>query len=122
MKKFFAASMAVAVSLTAFSALAADDGEKAFKACKACHKLDKNATGPMLGGVVGRAAGTAEGFAYSDAVKNSGITWTEENLAKWLDKSAGGPKAMIPGTKMAFAGLKKPEDIKAVIEYIKSAH
>jgi len=123
MNKFFAASMALAVALTAGNAMAEGDakkGEKVFKKCKACHKLDKHATGPKLGGVFGRAAGTAEGYdKYSDALKASGITWNEETLAQWLNKKTKGPKGMVKGTKMAFAGLKKEKDINNLIAYLK---
>jgi cytochrome c len=92
-------------------------GEQVFKKCTPCHNVDNktNKIGPYLQGVVGRKAGTAEGFNYSDAVKNSGITWTEDNLEKWLEN----PKAFIPGNKMAFPGLPKKEDRDNVIAYLK---
>lgn len=91
-------------------------GEKVFNQCKACHTIEagKNRVGPSLHGVVGRAAGTAEGFQYSPAMKSSGLTWTPENLDKYLTD----PKALVPGNKMAFAGLKKPEDRANVIAYL----
>lgn len=91
-------------------------GEKVFTQCKACHTVEagKNRVGPSLHGVVGRPAGMVEGFAYSPAMKNSGTTWTPEALDKYL----GDPKGTIPGNKMAFAGLKKPEDRTNVIAYL----
>lgn len=91
-------------------------GEKVFNQCKACHTVEagKNRVGPSLHGVVGRKAASVEGFKYSDAMKNSGLTWTPENLDKYL----ASPKGDVPGNKMAFAGLKKPEDRANVIAYL----
>jgi cytochrome c len=110
-----------AALLAATPALAADPeaGEKVFKKCQTCHdaKAEKNKVGPYLKGVVGRKAGSAEGFKYSDAMKNSGITWTEDNLATYLKD----PKGFIKGNKMAFPGLKKDEEVADVIAYLKQA-
>lgn len=91
-------------------------GEKVFNQCKACHTVQagQNRVGPSLFGVVGRKAGTAEGFAYSPAMKGANLTWTPENLDKYLTD----PKALVPGNKMAFPGLKKPEDRANVIAYL----
>lgn len=90
-------------------------GEKVFNKCKACHKLDgTNATGPHLDGVVNRPIGSVEGFGYSDAMKNHGGTWDPETLSHFLEN----PKGYVPGTKMSFAGLKKPEDRANVIAYL----
>jgi cytochrome c len=91
-------------------------GEKVFNQCKACHTIEagKNRVGPSLHGVVGRPAGSVEGFQYSPAMKSSGLTWTPEALDKYLTD----PKAAVPGNKMAFAGLKKPEDRANVIAYL----
>lgn len=91
-------------------------GEKVFRQCAACHALQAgvNRTGPSLHGIVGRKAGSVEGFRYSDANKNSGKVWTEENMFTYLEN----PRGVIPGTIMAFAGLKKPEDRVNVIAYI----
>ena len=91
-------------------------GEKVFNQCKACHTVEagKNRVGPSLHGVVGRKAGTVEGFNYSPAMKEYGQTWTPENLDKYLSD----PKGAIPGNKMAFAGLKKPEDRANVIAWL----
>lgn len=91
-------------------------GEKVFNQCKACHSLKagENRVGPSLAGVIGRQAGMVEGYKYSEPMKNSKVTWTPENLEKYL----ADPKAFIPGNKMAFAGLKKPEDRKNVLAYL----
>ncbi|MFC3119621.1 c-type cytochrome [Jhaorihella thermophila] len=89
-----------------------------FKKCKACHKVDdsgKNGIGPNLFGVVGRAVASVEGFKYSEAMAALGGTWDEKNA---LTPSLRPPKKVVPGNKMAFAGLKKAEDRAAVIAYI----
>jgi cytochrome c len=93
-------------------------GEKVFLKCKACHQVGegaKDAVGPVLNGVVGRKAGTYPDYSYSDANKNSGITWDEATLKDYLKN----PRAKVPGTKMIFAGLSKDEDIDNVIAYLK---
>lgn len=91
-------------------------GEKVFNQCKACHTVEagKNRVGPSLHGVVGRKAGAVEGFKYSDAMQKSDVVWTPENLDKYL----ADPRGFIPGNKMAFAGVKKPEDRQNVIAYL----
>ncbi len=93
-------------------------GEKTFKVCKACHQIGetaKNFVGPALNGIVGRKAGTYPGYNYSDANKNSGLTWDEATLTKYLHA----PREVVPGTKMAFPGLPKDEDVANVIAYLK---
>ena len=114
---------AIALTLVPAVAMAEGDpakGKKVFNKCKACHFVDKekNKVGPYLKGVVGRKAAAVEKFKYSKAMKKKaeeGLVWTEENLAKYLKA----PKKFIPGNKMAFAGLKKDEDIANVIAYLK---
>jgi cytochrome c2 len=93
-------------------------GKKVFKKCKACHVVnkEKNRVGPHLVNIVGRPSGSVEGFKYSKAMKDVGIDWTAENLAKYLAK----PKEFIPGNKMAFAGLRKESQIVDVIAYMES--
>lgn len=93
-------------------------GEKVFLKCRACHQVGetaKNAVGPKLNGLFGRKAGTIEGFSYSDANKNSGITWDEATFREYIKD----PKAKIPGTKMVFVGLKVDREIDDVIAYLK---
>ena len=93
-------------------------GEKVFKKCRSCHTVDKggkNKIGPNLWEVVNSEAGKRAGFSYSKAMAAKGGTWTYENLAAFLAK----PKAYLPGTKMAFAGLKKAKDRASVIAYLR---
>lgn len=92
-------------------------GELLFKRCRACHSTTEgqNKVGPSLHGVVGRKAGTAPGYKYSQAMLDSDITWSEEMLDKWLS----GPKALVPGTKMIFPGFPSAEDRADVIAYLK---
>ena len=97
-------------------------GEKVFNKCKACHQIGpdaKNLVGPMLTGIVGREIASVEGFKYSDAMvekKAEGFVWTEDNLTAYLEN----PKKFIPGNKMTFPGLKKPEERANVIAYLAS--
>lgn len=90
-------------------------GEKVFGKCKACHKIDgTNSTGPHLNGVVNRAPASVADFSYSDAMKGVTEPWTPEHLYAFLKS----PKTVVPGTKMGFAGLSKPEDRANVIAYL----
>ena len=109
------------LTILSTGAVAEEPGETVFKKnCAVCHTLDagKNKIGPSLAGVVGRKAGGVPGFAYSAANKNSGDTWDEQTLDTYLTD----PRKFMPGTKMVFAGLKNPEDRKALIEYLKEQH
>ena len=93
-------------------------GEKVFGQCKTCHVAEKgvNRVGPSLWGVVGRPAGSIANFKYSPANKNSGLTWSEDQLFTYLEA----PQKVVKGTYMAFAGLKKPQDRADVIAYLKT--
>ena len=92
-------------------------GEKTFGKCKACHKIDgTNSTGPHLNGVIARAPGAVEGFAYSEAMLAVAEPWTPDHLNTFLTA----PKAAVPGTKMSFAGLPKVEDRANVIAYLET--
>lgn len=100
-----------------FAAADPAKGEKAFKACKACHKLEDgaNSTGPYLYGVVDRPMATAAGFGYSDALLAlQGGTWTPDELQKYLTN----PKEYAPGNKMTYKGMKKIEDRANLIAYL----
>ena len=117
----FLAVMSVATFTTNSSqAQDAAAGEKVFTKCKACHvaDADTNKIGPSLQGVIGRIAGTHPDFKYSEAMiaaGASGVKWDEPTLTAYLHD----PKALVKGTKMAFAGLKKDEDVANVIAYLK---
>jgi len=99
-----------------------ESGEKVFKKCKACHQVGdgaKNRSGPVLTGIVGRAAGSVEGFKYSKplmAMAEEGLVWDAANLQEFLAK----PKAFMKGTKMSFAGLKSDDDLAAITAYLGS--
>ncbi|MFM9978302.1 MAG: c-type cytochrome [Sphingomonadaceae bacterium] len=103
--------------LANFTADAAN-GEKAFAVCKTCHAVEpgKNMVGPSLHGLIGRTSGTIAGFNYTAANKNSGIVWTEDKLFQYLEA----PKRIIPGTKMAYTGLKDAQKRADVIAYLKT--
>jgi cytochrome c len=92
-------------------------GEKTFRQCAACHKLEpgKHGIGPSLHGVSGRAAGSAAGYNASGQMKKSGLVWNDQNLADYLEN----PRKKVPGTKMTYAGLRKPQDRANVIAHIK---
>lgn len=93
-------------------------GEKVFGVCKMCHQIGagaKNAVGPVLNGVIGRKAGSVAGYSYSDANKNSGITWDEATFREYIKD----PKAKIPGTKMIYAGLKDEQKTNDLVAFLK---
>ena len=97
----------------------AEAGEKVFNKCKACHVADEpqNRVGPHLVGLFGRQAGSVEGFKYSDAMKESGVTWDEETIAECI----ADPRGYIKGNRMAFVGLKDEQEIADLIAYLKEA-
>ena len=120
--KAFSMLSATAVILAALtgSALAAGDaasGEKVFSKCKACHKVGegaKNGIAPELNGLDGRKAASVEGYNYSDAMKESGITWNEASFLEFIKN----PKAKVPGTKMVFQGLPSDKEAADVWAYL----
>jgi cytochrome c len=98
---------------------AAQDGQAVFRRqCAACHATEagQNKIGPTVHGVAGNKAASVPGFAYSDALKNANLTWTDDTLEKYL----ADPKGAVPGGKMVFAGLKNPAEAKAVVDYLKT--
>ncbi len=102
-----------------FSLADAAKGEQVFKKCTACHNADPgggNALGPALYGVMGNPVAGHPGFAFSDALKSKGGTWTWEAMSDWLKN----PKAFAPNTKMTFAGLSKPQDRADVMVFLNS--
>jgi len=111
-----AAALTLALSQTARADGDAAKGEKVFGKCKACHEIasDKNKVGPTLHGVIGRKAGTVPGFKYSEAMAGADVTWDATTIAEYVAK----PKEFVPGNKMAFAGLKKEDEIEDLVAYI----
>ena len=119
---FAALASAVLFAVPAHAAGDAAAGEKVFAQCKACHENEKgvNKVGPTLKGVVGRKAASVADYKYSAAMVKKGeegVVWDEATLTEYLPN----PKAFVPGTKMAFGGLKKPDDVANVIAYL-AAH
>lgn len=115
--------IALALTLIASPASAEGDrdaGERVFKKCQACHLIgDKTGrkTGPTLNDMFGRAAASVEDFKYSPAMiakGEEGLVWTPENFAEYIDN----PRKYVPRTKMAFAGVKKPEDVANLIAFL----
>ena len=95
------------------------NGKTLFVRCAVCHKTAKdagNGLGPNLFAIGGRKAGTVASFAYSDAMKNSAITWSEEKLEAYITN----PKAVVPGNRMAFAGLSNPAQVNDIVAYLMS--
>lgn len=93
-------------------------GEKSFSKCRPCHMIGENAkngVGPVLNGVIGRPAGTVEGYNYSPANKGSGLTWDDATFLEYI----AAPNAKIKGTKMAFAGIKDPVEAANLLAYLK---
>lgn len=118
MRVLIVAGLWVLTSTTASPAQDAAAGEKVFAVCKACHQIGetaKNAVGPVLNGVIGRKAGTYPGYAYSDANKNSGLTWDEPTFREYIKD----PRAKVPGTKMIYAGLKDEQKATDLLAFLK---
>jgi cytochrome c len=93
-------------------------GENSFKKCAPCHAVGegaKNKVGPLLNGLEARKTGTIEGYTYSEANKNSGLTWDEATFMDYIKD----PRAKIPGTKMVFAGIKNENEAKSLWAYLK---
>lgn len=125
MKTYIKIGMLSAALFWSASAYAEGDaahGEQVFKQCKVCHAVGPGAkagVGPAQNNVVGSKAGTRAGYNYSPAMKEAGekgIIWDEATLDKYLEN----PKAMVPGTKMIFPGLKSEKDRQDVIAYLKT--
>ena len=124
-KQFSKVTVSMVMLLIALSSASAADlkkGKKVFNKCKACHTLveNKHRIGPSLHGIYGRKAGVASKYKFSRAMKkagNSGLVWDDKSLAKYLSK----PRSFIKGTKMAFAGIKKPRDMENLLAFLKEA-
>jgi len=118
---FLAAVFALVLSYAGQASAEGDParGEKVFRKCLACHTLEPGARkiGPSLYGVIGREAGTLEGFRYSPAMQRADFVWTEERIMEYLEN----PRQYVPGNRMAFVGLRNPQDREDVIAYLKQA-
>ena len=113
------ALVTIAMASTIHAAQAGDvaTGEQSFKKCLPCHSIGegaKNKVGPELNGIAGRHSGIAPGYNYSDANKNSGITWNEQTFKEYIKD----PRAKIPGTKMTFAGIKNAKEADDLWDYL----
>ena len=120
-KLTLSALVVIASSSLASAALAQDAaaGKTSFNKCLPCHSIGegaKNKVGPELNGLDGRHSGTAADYSYSDANKNSGITWGEAQFKEYIKD----PKAKIPGTKMTFAGIKNENEVNNLWAYVSS--
>jgi cytochrome c len=118
MKRVLIAALALAGSIATASAQDVDAGETSFKKCAPCHDIGEDAqnkVGPVLNGLDGRKAGTYEGYNYSDANKNSGITWNEASFKEYIKD----PRGKVPGTKMIFPGVKNEQEVDNLWAYIK---
>ena len=106
------------MSTTAAYAQDVENGQQVFRQCRACHQVGetaKNTVGPVLNGLFGRKSGTIEGYSYSDANKNSGLTWNKDVFLEYIKD----PRAKIPGTKMIFPGIKNESEAKSLWAYLK---
>ena len=118
MRQAILAAIALVASTAAASAQDVTAGEQSFKKCLPCHSVGegaKNKVGPELNGLDGRKSGNAEGFNYTEANKNSGLTWNETTFKEYIKD----PRAKIPGTKMVFAGIKNEEEVNNLWAYLK---
>ncbi len=116
-RMILAALAAMAVVPLPAAAGDADAGAKVFKKCLACHAVGegaRNKVGPELNGVFGRTAGTLPDYSFSNAMKESGIVWSEETFGEYIRN----PRKVVPGTAMAFAGLKKDKEVEDVAAYL----
>lgn len=120
MRKFAPLGLAIAWMAASVTPAAAKDpaaGAGTFaRMCQACHALEpgKNKMGPSLAGVLGRQAGTVEGYEYSEALKESGVVWSAQTLAPYL----ANPRSFLPGNKMIFVGLKDEAQIRDLIAHL----
>jgi cytochrome c len=119
MKSVLAAALILAAMAQNAQAQDATAGEQSFKKCLPCHAIGegaKNKVGPELNGIDGRKSGTTEGYSYSDANKNSGLTWNKDVFLDYIKD----PRAKIPGTKMIFPGIKNEKEAGDLWTYLAS--
>jgi cytochrome c len=118
MKGLVLAGVIVVASSAGALAQDAAAGETSFKKCLPCHRIGegaKNLVGPELNGLEGRKSGSAEGYSYTEANKNSGITWDEAQFKEYITN----PRTKIPGTKMVFAGISSENERNNLWAYLK---
>jgi cytochrome c len=111
--------VAMAAAMGGAGDAAAQDGQALYRRqCSTCHATEagQNKIGPSLHGIAGSKAAAVPGFEFSDAMKSSNLTWTDDNLAKYI----ADPKGTVPDGKMVYAGMKNPDDVKAVIDFLKT--
>lgn len=113
-------SLVLLLPVLTHSAMAQDisAGERSFAKCRACHQVGegaRNLVGPELNGLIGRHSGAVEGYSYSNANKNSGLTWDEATFADYIKN----PRAKIPGTKMIFVGIRSEKEINDLTAFLK---
>ena len=118
MKSLVLAALTIAATMGMANAQDLAAGEQSFRKCSPCHSVGedaRNKVGPELNGLDGRKSGTAADYSYSDANKNSDITWGEATFKDYIQN----PMAKVPGTKMAFAGIKNEKEIADLWAYLK---
>src|SRR5215467_5156013 len=118
MKSLMIGTLLLVVTASAATAQDVSAGETSFKKCLPCHDVGedaKNKVGPELNGLDGRKSGSAPDYNYTEANKNSGITWNEASFKEYIKD----PRAKIPGTKMIFPGIKNEEEAGSLWAYIK---
>jgi cytochrome c len=114
-------AMAAAALIAATGMAKAQDlaaGEQSFRKCLPCHSVGEDAKhkiGPLLNGLEGRVSGTIDGYSYTEANKKANITWAEASFKEYIQN----PMARVPGTKMAFAGIKNDKEIADLWGYLK---
>ncbi|KRP69964.1 cytochrome c family protein [Pseudomonas paralactis] len=108
------------IAAPAFAAGDAEAGGKLFtKTCGGCHSIGEGARGgfgPQLNGIIGRPAGTTTDYQYSEAMKNSGVVWTQEKLAAYIED----PKSVVSGTRMIFWGISDSQKIENILAYLET--
>jgi cytochrome c len=119
MRNFILALAGAVAVLSGASAQAQDLGKKTFETCVACHsaKAGENGVGPSLHKLVGRTAGTSDGFRYSGPMKRSAIVWDEKNLSAFLRN----PQEVVPRNRMPFSGMQDEAAVKALVQYLGTA-
>lgn len=120
MKNFALVLLAAMAASTAYGAGDAEAGKATFtRLCAGCHKIGPHARaafGPQLSGVIGRTAGTTEDYKYTDAMLNSGIVWTRENIASLVKD----PDGMVPGTRMKLWWMGNDQRMEDLLEYLQA--